>query len=405
MRLIIFLSLFLSVLIFSSCTDPDLIGIEVQPLSETIIMSDTSSVAWQSSITNSGDSILSKNLINLVLGEITDPVFGYNQGSFYNQIELSQNNNILGENPQVDSVILSYTYSGYYGDLDEFIDLEVNRIFEDLNEDSSYYSNTFSIAPGSTSWVESFSLSNDSLSPFLRVKLLNSFGQEILNMGDEMLQDNSVFLEEFKGISMLARASNTMLYLNPLGTNTFLKIYYHNDDSGSDTLSLDFNMGGVRVSLFNNKSDNLENEVLLSDDENIYIQSMVGYRSTISILNKDSLKNLLDGKTINKVIMRLDVNSGSQVDYKPHERLFLVRLDENGDRFFLTDYTIEGESHFDGYLNNDRYSFNITRYFYQFLNNSSYTDKLYLTPSGDGINASRTILEKDIILEIYYSQL
>ena len=405
MRLIIFLSLFITCLIFSSCTDPDLIGIEVQPLSETIIISDTSSVKWQSSSTNSGDSILSNNLISLLLGEIVDPVFGYNQGSFYNQIELSQNNNELGENPQVDSVILSYSYSGFYGDRDEFIDLEVNRIFDELNKDSSYYSNTFSIVPSSTSWVESFSLSNDSLSPLLRIKLSNDFGQSILNMGDEMLQDNSVFLQEFKGISVLARASNTMLYLNPLGTNTFLKIYYHNDSSGSDTLSLDFNMGGVHVSLFNNKAYNVENDFLLNDDENIYIQSMTGYRSTITILNKDSLKNLLEGKTINKVLMRFDVRSGSQVDYAPHERLFLVRLDENGNRFFLTDYTLEGESHFDGYLNNDRYSFNITRYFYQFLNNSSYTNKLYLTPSGDGINANRTILEKDIILEIYYSQL
>ena len=70
--------------------------------------------------------------LNLVLGQLNDPTFGYNQGTFNTQILLSENNNILGENPTVDSVILSYTYSGYYGDLDEFTSLEVRRINEDI---------------------------------------------------------------------------------------------------------------------------------------------------------------------------------------------------------------------------------------------------------------------------------
>ena len=252
MRLIFLLGLFV-VVIITSCTDPDLIGIEVQPVSENIIISDTSSFDWQTSVTNNGDSILSKNLLNFVLGEITDPVFGYNQGSFCTQIELSQNNNILGANPQVDSVILSFSYSNYYGVLEEFVDLEVNRIYEDLYEDSTYYSNSLNITPASVDWVDSFSLSNDSTSPFLRIKLSNDFGQQILNMGDENLQDNETFIQEFKGISVKATAANTMLYLTPTSLNTFLKIYYHNDEINEDTLSLDLNMGQVRVSLFNNK--------------------------------------------------------------------------------------------------------------------------------------------------------
>ena len=42
-----------------------------------------------------------------------------------------------------------------------------------------------------------------------------------------------------------------MLYLNPTGSNSFLKIYYHNDESAADTLSLDFELGGdaARINL------------------------------------------------------------------------------------------------------------------------------------------------------------
>ena len=53
----------------------------------------------------------------------------------------------------------------------------------------------------------------------------------------------------------------------------------------------------------------------------------------------------------------------------------------------------------------NKYEFNITSYFFQLLNNDSYTNNLYLLPAGAAINANRTILEKDITLNIHYSQL
>ena len=111
--------------------------------------------------------------------------------------------------------------------------------------------------PGGMSYVESFSVSEDaSESPSLTIRLSDSFGQEILDLQNEGLKDNETFLENFKGISVIANAQNTMLYLNPTGSNSFLKIYYHNDESGSDTLSLDFELGGdaARINLFNPKS-------------------------------------------------------------------------------------------------------------------------------------------------------
>jgi len=383
-----------------SCTDPNTIGLQIQPTSDNIIIS-SANFEGLTSQAESEDSLRTDEALNLVLGEINDPDFGYNSGNFLTQILLTENNIDLGANPIVDSVVLSYTYSGYYGDLEEVTNLEVNQIDEDIYKDSLYYSNSFGISIGNMDNVDAFNISDNLENPFLRVKLKNEFGQQILNLGTDILKDNESFLQEFKGLSVLVQATNTILYLNPDGSNSYLKIYYHNDES--DTLSLDFELGGdaARINLFNSKP--LSN--LNQTDDKVYIQSMAGYKSRISITNKDSIRSLLEGKAINKVTMSFDVEAGSQSEYAAHDKLFLVRVDQEGKNVFLTDYTIEGETHFGGRLEDDKYEFNITRYFYQLLNNTSYTNELYLFPAGAAVNANRTILDKDIKLTIHYSEL
>jgi hypothetical protein len=59
--------------------------------------------------------------------------------------------------------------------------------------------------------------------------------------------------------------------------------------------------------------------------------------------------------------------------------------------------------YFGGNLENERYEFNITRYFFQLLNNESYTNDLYLLTAGAVVNSNRTIISREIDLEIYYS--
>ena len=390
--------------IAASCTDPNTIGLEVQPTSDNIIISNAN-FEGISSATESEDSLRTDEALNLILGGIDDSQFGLNNAGFYTQILLTENNTDLGTNPIVDSVVMSYTYSGYYGDLENFTSLDVLILQEDIYKDSVYYSNSYQIPlPGGMSYVESFSVSEvGSESPSLTIRLSDSFGQEILDLQNEGLKDNETFLENFKGISVIASAQNTMLYLNPTGSNSFLKIYYHNDESGTDTLSLDFSLGGdaARINLFNNKP-------LLNLPEfsgKLYIQSMAGYKAKILVNNTDSIKAILEGKSINKVTMSFDVPEDSQNDYAAHEKLFLVRVNNEGNNIFLTDYTIEGETHFGGRLEDNKYEFNITRYFYQLLNNDAYTNDLYLLAAGAAVNANRTILNKDIKLTIHYSEL
>jgi len=403
MNKIISLSLIIG-LIAVSCTDPNTIGLEVQPTSDNILISNAN-FDGLTSATESEDSLRTDEALNLILGNVAiDPTFTNSSAGFYTQILLTENNTDLGDNPVVDSVVLSYTYSGYYGKLENFTSLDVLVLQDDIYKDSVYYSTSYPIpTPGGMSYVESFSVSNDTEKPLLKVKLNNDFGQDILDLENEALKDNEVFLEKFKAISVVTSAQNTMLYLNPNGSNSFLKIYYHNDESGSDTLSLDFELGGdaARINLFNPKPLSNLNQA----DDKVYIQSMAGYKTKITVSDLAVLADTLKGKAINKVTMSFDVEPGSTSEYAAHDKLFLVRVNEEGKNVFLTDYTIEGETHFGGRLEDDKYVFNITRYFYQLLNNDSYTNDLYLLPAGAAINANRTILSKDIKLIIHYSKL
>ena len=69
-------------------------------------------------------------------------------------------------------------------------------------------------------------------------------------------------------MSLSAFGSNAMLYLNPNGSESYFKIYYKNDENISDTLSLDFQVGGdaARVNIFNEKSS----ENIIQDISKIY---------------------------------------------------------------------------------------------------------------------------------------
>ena len=96
-------SFFLLSLLFISCSDPDILGLEIQPESDNILIFNTIS----------DDSLRTDNVVSLTIGEIYDPIFGLNSAGFYTQLLLTENNIDLGSNPVVDSVILSYTYSGY----------------------------------------------------------------------------------------------------------------------------------------------------------------------------------------------------------------------------------------------------------------------------------------------------
>ena len=87
-----------SALILNSCTDPANIGLEVQPPSDSIVLSSLLSDKFDLK-TVSEDSLRTDNSVSLILGQIDDQIFGTNIGGFVSQLLLTENNIDLGSNP------------------------------------------------------------------------------------------------------------------------------------------------------------------------------------------------------------------------------------------------------------------------------------------------------------------
>lgn len=375
-----------------SCNDPNVVGLEL-PGSARFTISNDSIQNFETS-TISEDSLRSDESLYLLLGQINDPIFGLNQGGFASQMLLPSNNINEISNFIIDSVKITYGYTEFYGDLNENGDLNimVYELEEDIYKDSVYYSNF--ILQKST---ENLSIGHkihegdSSQSSYIDINIKNSFGEYLMNQtGTNNMVDNEAFLDFFKGLVVQATASNTMLYLNPNADKSRFSIYYH--EIGVDTaVSFDFDLGGnsARINQFNSKDSSFINIDLGKE----YLQSMAGHKMKFRFIQLDSLKNLFANKAINKVSINFECID--DINYPPHEKVYLVREKSDGKIVFLKDFTIEGDQYFGGELEGNTYSFNITRYFVQLLRNEEYTDVLYLLSSGGSANANRTIIDNN----------
>lgn len=386
-----------------ACNDPDIIGLDLPGSARFTITND--SIDNFTIKTVSEDSLRSDESQNLLLGQINDPIFGENKGSFCTQMLLTNNNIDAINGIEVDSVFLTYSISDHYGDLNESEDLEINvyRLSEDIYKDSNYYSDeSFNYDPNNLVTNYFINEGDSSTSSFINIQLDNSFGEIIMNeTGGSNMIDNVAFLEFFKGFHVEATASNTILYLNPIADKSRFSIYYH-EIEGDTALSFDFELGGdaTRINMFNKKDIN----DISPDVNQIFIQSMAGYKAEFDFTNLEEIQTKCLGKSINRVT--IDFEAFENNDYPPHEKLYLLRENNEGKIVFLTDFTIEGEGHFGGEFDNNTYSFNITRYFVQLLTNDQYTNKLYLVPVLGSANANRTILNKSkISINIIYTEI
>ena len=412
---------FCALLLIFSCTDPNLIGLEVQPPSDgiTITLSSAKNNLKLSTILE--DSLRSDETSTILLGHMSyDYIFGESSADFATQFQLPFNNINVGNSDTltVDSVVLSLSYAGSYGNND-VLNIQVYKLTESIFKDSSYYSNqelNYDLNNLNTSTIRYINTEDSVLvrgqmkAPHLQLKLDESLGEILLGASGTIdLEDNTKFVEFFKGLYLKASDASftggSILYFNPFAENTKLTVYYHSINS--DSLSLDFSISAdaARVNLFNEKD--IAQLIQQADtSQNTYIQSMASYKTVVEIENLDSIKTVFKNKAINKVNLNFELDGTDTTDYAPHYRMYLVRVDKEGKDYFLTDYIAEGEEHFGGKLENGRYSFNITRYFHQLLNNDDYTNKLYLVSAGGAVNANRTILLKNkVSFNIIYTEL
>ena len=401
--------------ILFSCKDPSEIGLDIHPESDRILIKNNSNFFNFSTNTLSEDSLRTDEPVRLLLGNLTnDPIFPKSNAHFISNLLLPSNNISFGDitNIIVDSVILQYVIDDYYGnEIQTFPNLYVSKLTDPIYKDSSYYSNY----PVVYSQSELVSVNNivvqDSNSvSIIKISIDNSVGQEIID-GGNALSSNEDFLQYFYGLKVATANpsdlnlanDNTILYLNADNQKSKFSIYYRDISVNDSVMSFDLMLGGdaARVNLFNQKNI----QQLNASPDSCYVQSMSSYLTSIQFNNLESIRDTLKNKVINKVNLKFSCNEDLQ--FGAHEKLFLVRKNSMGVNVFLSDFVIEGESHFGGQNQSNNFTFNITRYFSDLINGASgFTGELLLLPSGAVINANRTIIPKSsFVIEVIYSEL
>jgi hypothetical protein len=387
-----------------SCTDPDLIGLEIQPEGDKIVLSSFSQNPSFTLLSAMGDSVRSDENLLALFGTYQSDPFGVAKSEFSTQLLLPENDVNFGTNPVLDSAVLSLVYSGYYGDTTIALNLNIQELQDVIEYEDTFYStqvlssidfstpieNTFYPRPTTLVLSNSDSLGTPKLN--LRVDQL---GQHILNASSSDLVDNEAFLTYLKGISFRLSSNQTesasICYFNLRDAQSVITIYYN------DTSSYNLTIGSSASRVNHFEVENNEPFDFLG------VQSMGGLSMKILFNDISSLKDSLQSKVINKAVIKFDVVEGSyDANFGPHNSLSLLRKDKNQTLLFIPDF-FEGATHYGGTLENDSYEFNISKYLQALMNEQYLDSALYILPVGNSVSANRTLIEQEVTLTVTYT--
>ena len=394
-------SLFLTTIF--SCTDPDLIGLEIQPDGDKITLSSFSQSPEFTLSSMKGDSVRTDENLLALFGYYQSAPFGFAKSEFSTQLLLPENNVSFGENPVLDSAVLSLVYSGYYGDTTIALSISIEQLQDVIEFEDTFYSTqqvvsgefstpikaTFFPKPSTLIVSEADTIGSPKLD--LRVDPL---GQYILDAISSDLIDNSSFLSYLNGISLRVDDSQSesasVCYFNLRDAKTKVTIYF-NDTS---TYNLTIGSTASRVNHF--EVDNNEPFDFLG------VQSMGGPVIKILFNDLSPLKDSLQNKVINKAIIKFDVVDGYPDNFGSHNSLSILRKDSNQTFLFIPDF-FEGATHYGGSLQNDSYEFNISKYLQRLVDEDYSDSALYILPVGNSVSANRTLIEQEVTLTVTYT--
>jgi hypothetical protein len=400
----VILVFFFSILTTSCENDPTIIGIDLLPDEEKlgVFSSDTSTVLVHSVFV---DSIKTDETARSMLGSYLDPVFGLNTISFATQVRLSSVTVNFGENPVLDSIVLSLDYTTIpaiagspmvaYGDTTTVQTIKVFELDEDLVFDTSYYSNynvafkPVALASKDVSFRPTDSIMVDTVlvkSQF-RIQLSEEFGNSILNAPTSALDSVSGFMNFMKGLYIKPEPVSTggaIVFFDLMSAISRLTIYYHNDDEVKRSYTFLINAQCARFMNFDHDYSlgdpsfvaHLNGDTTLGA-ENFYLQSLAGVETRLSF------PYIKDWATDQKIILNeaklVFYNADTTGGFSPPLELFLFELKEDGS-FGLLDEQFEGVAYFGGY-----YRQSSAEYFFRM------TQRIQKIISGDYDNTNYTI--------------
>jgi len=406
----IILLIFFSILLFScKKEDKSLIGKNILPDSD-VLGTEYFQFNNIKASTVAGSKIESHDKLSVMLGSMDfGDEYGHSKADFITQTRLSVLKPTFagfGNNPIVDSVKMFMLYVGdkYYGDTLTDLNIKIYEINDDIYLDSTYYSDF----DPSLIYDESNPICNQTISPapstnLLELNINNDFGQKIVEIDTNLLKDNDVFVENFKGLYITSDSvtnGGSILYFSLISKATYIRIYYHND---IDTLDYDLliNEACAEIGMFKHSRYNIDfND---STSQFVYTQTMAGIRGKIDL---SVVKTFADSGnvTINKAELVFDYQS--QTNPEP-EKLYLQVVDGKDDTQ-PSDFNL---GYYNGKYNEDNqtYSFVITKHVSDIIKGTQQYPELYVYPYNSSLTANRATLinnfdNKNIKLKIIYTK-
>ncbi len=366
-------ALLITALVWASCTKkPDSIGIDLLDDSKPFVGKDTTFNLLAYSLVE--DSVISDETSLNLLGSMYSETFGRTNTSIYTQVRISSLNPDWGSNPVADSVIFTMVYDGYYGNLETEQTVRAFRVLEDMERDSSYWSNisfaTEELELGSLSFfpdledilvVDSGGGTYDSsyVRAELRIPFEDAFADYMFTLDTTHTSSSEAFLEEFKGIYLRSDDVNTagegaILYFDLLDDRSNLTIYYHNDSADSLRFRFFINLNNARVGRYEHEyllgSQDFISQVLNGDTalgtQDLYLQGTGGVKTNIYFPGLLEWANASE-RIINEAKLVINVAEEYDEHREPSSSLILFKNTATQSFDFVPDQ-LEGENYFGG---------------------------------------------------------
>lgn len=379
------------------------------------------------------DSLFTKNLLYTLLGEIKDPVFGTTGAGFCAQFALQGSNTSFGDELQLDSVVLTLQYGGYYGDTLSGLRIRVHELTEPLTR-AQYYSSdnnpahnaedlTYSqnvLFPAPTSKVR---IDTAAYAAHMRIRLSNGFGDRLLNLPSSALSSSSSFQSAFYGLVVEASSSGAgnLCYFSPTAAQSGLTLYYKSSGVAKK-YTFPITNDCARYNFFTHDyttgSTDFQRQVINGDtalgEETLYIQPTGGIKTHVSL---NSFGDWVKGKNIiiNKAeLVITNIDASESVFVQPGNIGLQVVKSDNSTTYTPDDAIYTSTSYFGGTYDSDKkeYRFRLTYYAQEILRNQGINDKgLNIVVTGSGIRGNRLVFRGTdpsytdrLKLAIYYTE-
>ncbi len=368
------------------------------------------------------DSIRTSKMSAEVFGWVDDPVFGTVRSHLYMQFRLSANAVDFGAGAELDSVVLSIPYAGFFGDTSYRLQIGVYELDEPMHKDSSYYSvRDLAVQPvplAKVGQVEVHPLkkvvvTGEEQSPQLRIVLDRDYfiKKMLQKSGAPELADNAHFLPYFKGLMLKAEGKESkgcLVYLDVLNSLTAVTLHYHNQEHDSLTFQLVSNDSSVYFARIDHQGySEAEAELKRQVTERkydgasqlLYVQASGGVKVQLrfpGLKSRYAEKRVVVHKAEFVMAPDYSVAGGYNPWFNPSSLSMYYKQDSASTKtYFMPDYLNLGSDYFGGkfQVEDSTYRFLLTEYIqYLLMGKIDESYPLYLIANGAAVQATRVRL-------------